>query len=102
MIDFNPNEGEVLMSQDIAMKFMVWAGYYNDLVLEPGMSFARFGKFTGADIYRLDNIQNVLFKCFDPASVARSMNSIRRAKACGEQCPYSEESLNGIFGKAEK
>ncbi len=30
------------------------------------------------------------------------MKNIRQAKINGEQCPFSEESLNELFGKAEK
>jgi len=102
MIDFDPNIEDVLMPQDLAMKFMIWAGYYNDLTLMPDCSFGRFGKFTGADILRLDRLQSVLFKCFDSASVDAAMKNIRQAKINGEQCPFSEDSLNELFGKAKK
>jgi len=101
MIDFDPNVEDVLMPQDLAMKFMIWAGYYNGLSLEKGKSFGRFGKFTGSDILRLDRLQNVLFKCFDAPSVESAMKSIKQAKINGEQCPFSEESLNELFGKAQ-
>ena len=40
MIDFDPNTQIALMPQDVAMKFMTWASYYNGLDLTPGKSFA--------------------------------------------------------------
>ena len=91
------------MPQDVAMKFMIWAGYYNGLELQKGSSFSRFTRngrplFSMADAERLDRLQDVLFKCFDCVSVSRSMESLRKAKELGEPCPFSEESLNELFG----
>lgn len=107
MIDFDPNTQIALMSQDVAMKFMVWAGYYNGLELEEGSSFRRFtrgGKplFARADAERLDRLQSVLFKCFDCISVSRAMASLKKAKELGEPCPFTEESLNNLFGTTLK
>ena len=39
------------MPQDVAMKFMVWAGYYNGLELVPGESFARFTRESLDDLF---------------------------------------------------
>ena len=91
------------MPQDVAMKFMVWAGYYNGFELKEGCSFKRFTKngqslFSKADAERLDRLQAVLFKCFDCVSVSRTMASLIKAKATGEPCPFTEESLNELFG----
>ena len=107
MIDFDPSTQIALMSQDIAMKFMIWAGYYNGLELQEGSSFNRFMRngrslFAKADAERLDRLQDVLFKCFDCVSVSRSMASLKKAKEIGEPCPYSEESLNELFGSPLK
>lgn len=107
MIDFDPSTQIALMSQDIAMKFMIWAGYYNGLELQEGSSFSRFKRngrplFVKADAERLDRLQDVLFKCFDCVSVSRSMASLKKAKEIGEPCPYSEESLNELFGSPLK
>ena len=103
MIDFDPSNQIALMSQDIAMKFMIWAGYYNGLELQEGSSFSRFMRngrslFAKADAERLDRLQDVLFKCFDCVSVSRSMASLKKAKELGEPCPFTEESLNALFG----
>lgn len=107
MIDFDPSTQIALMSQYIAMKFMIWEGYYNGLELQEGSSFSRFMRngrplFAKADAERLDRLQDVLFKCFDCVSVSRSMASLKKAKEIGEPCPYSEESLNELFGSPLK
>lgn len=103
MIDFDPNTQIALMPQDVAMKFMTWASYYNGLDLLPGKSFACFSRngkplFAKADAERLDRLKSVLFKCFEPASVANATASLKRARELGEPCPFPEESLNAIFG----
>ena len=107
MIDFDPTTQIALMPQDVAMKFMIWAGYYNGLELQEGSSFSRFTKngrplFAQADAERLDRLQDVLFKCFDCVSVSRSMASLKKAKVLGEPCPFTEESLNLLFETPQK
>ena len=107
MIDFDPKTQIALMPQDVAMKFMTWASYYNGLDLVPGKSFSSFfddGKplFSKEDAARLDRLKDVLFKCFEPTSVASATAALKRAKELGEPCPYSEESLNALFGKPLK
>ena len=107
MIDFDPTTQIALMPQDVAMKFMIWAGYYNGLELQEGSSFSRFTRngrplFAKADAERLDRLQDVLFKCFDCVSVSRSMASLKKAKVLGEPCPFTEESLNLLFETPQK
>ena len=91
------------MPADTAMKFMIWASYYNGLELAPEVSFAdmtRDGKhlFGEEDAARLDRLKDVLFKCFEACSVSKSIAAMKKAKEVGEQCPFSEESLNALFG----
>lgn len=104
MIDFDPERQIAIMPQDLAMKFMVWAGFYNSLELSPCKSFSRFSRngkalFSKADSDRLDRLQKVLFDCFEPASISSAMESLKKAKDSGEPCPFPEESLNELFGK---
>lgn len=92
------------MPADTAMKFMVWASYYNGLDLDPDKSFVSYAKdgralFSKADAARLDRLKNVLFKCFEPASVANSIAAMKKAKETGEPCPFTEESLDLLFGR---
>lgn len=101
MIDFDPNTADVLMPAQLAMQFLVWAVYYNDLELKENVSFAECGKFRAEDAARLDHIKQALFKCFDQESVDRSSEQMRMAKRIGEKCPFPEESLNALFGTAK-
>lgn len=93
------------MSADTAMKFMVWASYYNEIELSPGKSFTDCSKdgkpmFGKKDAGRLDRLKDALFKCFEPSSVASAMSAMQKAKEYGEPCPFTEESLNDLFGTA--
>lgn len=98
MIDFDPKQGDVLMSQDVAMKFIIWAVYFKGLELDRGKSFARFEKFSPSDVERLDRLQVALFKCFEPESVKAASENLKKAKESGEVCPFPEEYLNSLFG----
>ena len=103
MIDFDPNIHDALMPADTAMRFMTWASYYNGLDLTPGKSFADFSRngkrlFAKEEAARLDRLKGVLFKCFEPVSVANATAALKRAKALGEPCPFTEASLNALFG----
>ncbi len=104
MIDFDPNTQDALMPADTAMKFMTWASYYNGLDLVPEKSFADFMRdgrylFAKEDAARLDRLKDVLFKCFEPSSVAKATAALKRAKELDEPCPFPEESLNALFGE---
>ncbi|MCR5456150.1 MAG: hypothetical protein K6F33_14300 [Bacteroidales bacterium] len=105
MVDFDPNIQEVIMTPDLAMRFLVWTSYYHNLEPKCGKSFARFVKADGSamfaahDVARLDRLQEALFKCFDPPSVKKSVANIRLAKEKGEPCPFSEQELDILFGK---
>lgn len=99
MIDFDPKTQEAFLSQDLAMKFLVWAAYYNGIVPEENRSFGTYGLFADIDAQRLDRIKDALFKCFGSASVAAACAQMKKAKQLGEPCPFGEESLNELFGK---
>lgn len=98
MIDLDSTTSEVLMPAQLAMQFLVWAVYYNDLELKENVSFAEYGKFSSEDVARLNRIKQALFKCFDQQSVDRSSEQMRMAKRLGERCPFLEEDLNRMFG----
>lgn len=99
LIDFDPSVEDVLMPAELAMKFMVWVGYFNGMDLEKGKSFSRYEGFSAKDAERLDRLQDVLFRCFEPESVGAAMRSLKQARNNSEPCPFSEESLNELFGK---
>lgn len=97
MIDFNPNTQEAFLTPDLAMKFLVWAVYYNKLELGPERSFSSYGIFGKEDADRLDRIKEALYKCFGAQSVENASAQMRKAKELGEQCPFTRESLDEIF-----
>lgn len=101
MIDFDPNTQEAFLSQDLAMKFLVWTAYYNGIVPAEDISFASYGCFSGTDAQRLDRIKDALFKCFGSTSVAGACSQMIKAKQLGETCPFSEASLNELFGRKQ-
>lgn len=89
------------MSQDLAMKFLVWSAYYNGIVPDADTSFSSYGCFSSTDAQRLDRIKDALFKCFGSASVAGACAQLMKAKQLGETCPFSEASLNELFGSRQ-
>ncbi|MCQ2229299.1 MAG: hypothetical protein MJZ13_06095 [Bacteroidales bacterium] len=107
MIDFDPTTQDIIMPPDMAMRFLIWAAYFNGIEPMVGKSFADYANgsgekmFAAADAARLDRLQVALFQCFDRQSVANSVAQLRMARVRGEQCPYSEESLNQMFGTAK-
>ena len=99
MIDFDSNTQEALLTQDLAMKFLVWAVYYNELELGERRSFASYGCFEADDAERLDRVKGALYNCFGAQSVANASFQMRKARQLGEPCPFGEESLNELFGR---
>ena len=97
---------EILMTPDVAMRFLVWTAYYEEVVPEKGKSFARYlsdekraAFVRRVGVVRLDRLQEALFKCFEPVSVERSVYQLNLARVRGEQCPFSRESLENVFLK---
>ncbi len=99
-------QSEIIMTPDVAMRFLVWTVYYHDIEPLPNQSFGRFlsdpayaAFVQRAGVQRLDRLQDALFRCFEAPSVARSAASLRQARALGEPCPFTEESLADVFIK---
>lgn len=96
----------ILMTPDAAMRFLVWTAYYGGLHPEQGKSYSRYMDvpwattfLQRAGIQRLDRLQEALYKCFEPASVSRSVQQLELARQRGEQCPFTEQELENIFLK---
>lgn len=106
MVDFDSNTQDVVMTPDLAMRFLAWAAFFNGVEPKCGRSFGRFvhsdgsPMFAADDVARLDRLQEALFKCFDPPSVKNAVAQVRLAKEKGETCPFSESELDFLFGKA--
>lgn len=90
---------EVLMTPEMCMRFLVWSFYYHDILPEPGVSYAQAGRFSAADVEKLDSLRDTLFRCFEEASVRRACSQFARAKQLGEPCPFTQEELDRVFAK---
>lgn len=105
MIDYDPQTQEVFLSQELAMKFLVWAVYYNELELSEAVSFRSYESagsplFADPDAARLDRIKDALYKCYGPEAVAGASAQMHKARLLGEACPFSRDELNTLFGTA--
>lgn len=90
---------EILMTPDIAMQFMVWSYYYHDIMPEQNVSYAKCGKFAHADVARLDELKDMLFRCFEQQSVINACKQFQLAKVRHEPCPFPQASLDKMFAK---
>jgi len=89
----------VLMTPEVAMQFMVWSYYYHDVMPQKNVSYAKCGKFSDEDVVRLDELKDLLFKCFDEQSVFNACKQFELAKVRHEPCPFPQESLDMMFAK---
>ena len=93
---------EILMTPDVAMKFMVWSYYYHDVLPRKEVSYAVCGKFLTTDVARLDELKNMLFKCFEEDSVHRACRQFQLAKSRQEPCPFPQAVLDAMFAREQK
>lgn len=90
---------EILMTPDIAMQFMVWSYFYHDVMPEKNVSYAQCGKFSAADAKRLDELKDMLFKCFEETSVFNACKQFQMAKVRHEPCPFPQHILDSMFAQ---
>ena len=88
---------EILMTPDVAMQFMVWSYYYHDIIPEKSVSYAKCGRFAAADVPQLDQLRDLLFKCFEAQSVYAACKQLQVAKESHAACPFTQEALDHIF-----
>lgn len=88
---------EILMTPDMAMRFMVWSYYYHGVLPEEKVSYAACGRFAAGDVARLDELKEALLKCFGEDSVARACQQLLLAKARQEPCPFPQAMLDAMF-----
>ena len=89
----------ILMTPDIAMQFMVWSYFYHDIHPEKNVSYSKCGKFSEEDANRLDELKDMLFKCFEEESVNNACKQFQLAKVRQEPCPFPQETLDTMFAK---
>ena len=88
---------EILMTPDVCMNFLVWSYYYHDLLQEQHMSYKTCGRFSEEDALRLDELKDMLFKCFEAQSVLNACQQFRLAKLRQEPCPFTQQDLDRMF-----
>ena len=91
--------GGLLVTPDIAMQFMVWSYFYHDIHPEKNVSYSKCGKFSEEDAKRLDELKDMLFKCFEEESVNNACKQFQLAKVRQEPCPFPQETLDNMFAK---
>lgn len=85
------------MTPDVCMRFLVWAYYFHGVMPEKNRSFRECSKFAVADVERLDELKDMLFKCFEEASVERACQQFQLAKVRQEPCPFTQAELDAMF-----
>ena len=87
------------MTPDVAMRFMVWSYFYHDVMPEKNVSYANCRKFSVEDVKRLDELKEMLFKCFEEQSVFNACKQFQMAKVRHEPCPFPQATLDNMFAK---
>lgn len=90
---------EILMTPDVCMRFLVWSYFYHDVMPEKSVSYKVCGKFTLEDATRLDELKDMLFKCFEEQSVVNACRQFQMAKVRQEPCPFPQAELDDMFAK---
>lgn len=85
------------MTPDVAMQFMVWSYYYHEVMPQKAVSYADCGKFSVEDVVRLDELKDMLFKCFEEQSVMNACRQFDLAKQRLEPCPFPQATLDNMF-----
>ena len=73
--------------------------YYHEVMPLKDMSYKDCGKFSDSDAERLDELKNMLFKCFEEDSVVNACKQFLMAKVRQEPCPFPQASLDSMFAK---
>lgn len=88
---------EILMTPEVCMQFLVWSYYYHNVMPEKKVSYKACGKFSDADAERLDELKEMLFKCFEEQSVFNACKQFQMAKVRQEPCPFPQAALDRMF-----
>lgn len=90
---------DILMTPEVCMQFLIWSYYYHDILPQKNVSFKVCGKFDDADAQRLDELKELLFRCFEEQSVLSACQQFQLAKDRNEPCPFPQETLDNMFAK---
>lgn len=87
------------MTPDVCMRFLVWSYYFHEVMPEKEKSYEACGLFTREDALRLDELKDMLFKCFTEESVVNACKQFQMAKVRKEPCPWTQQDLDSMFAK---
>lgn len=87
------------MTPDVCMRMLVWSYYYHDVMPQKEVSYKQCGKFTDADAEHLDELKDMLFKCFEEQSVVNACKQFLLAKIRQEPCPFPQSELDKMFAQ---
>ncbi|MCQ2959290.1 MAG: hypothetical protein MJ198_03760 [Bacteroidales bacterium] len=90
---------EILMTPDVCMRFLVWSYYYHGILPEKDRSYKSSHKFSDTDSEHLDELKEMLFKCFEEASIINACKQFQLAKERNEPCPFTQAELDNMFAK---
>jgi len=88
---------DIIMTPDVGMRFLVWSYFYHNVMPEKNVSYKACGRFSEDDAVRLDELKELLFKCFEEQSVQNACRQFQMAKVRQEPCPFSQEELDNMF-----
>lgn len=88
---------DILMTPDVCMRFLVWSYYYHDVLPEKNVSYKVCGRFSDDDSEHLDQMKEMLFKCFEEQSVVNACRQFQLAKIRKEPCPFTQTELDSMF-----
>lgn len=88
-----------LMTQDVAMRFIVWSYFFHGIRPEKNVSYADCGKFSERDVTHLDQLRDTLFRTVTEQSVFNACAKLDMAVVMHEQSPYPQRELDKMFAK---
>lgn len=92
-------EDQILMTPEVCMQFLIWSYFYHSVMPEKDVSYSKCGKFREADIKRLDELKDMLFKCYEEESIVKACKQFQQAKINQEPCPFPQTILDNMFAK---
>lgn len=90
---------QVIMTPDVCMRMLVWSYFYHDVLPQQNVSYKVCGKFSEADAERLDELKDMLFRCFEEQSVMNACKQFQMAKLRHEPCPFPQKELDAMFAE---
>lgn len=95
-------QNEIIMTPDVCMRFLVWSYYYHAVMPEKEKSYREYDLFDEEDAKRMDELKEMLFRCFEEGSVRNACQQFQLAKIRQEPCPWTQAELDAMFAKENR